>query len=79
MTKIQATTRPDYLLLEIWIGIAKAAKKQELQEWAVEKPKFDSARKLRGLYFDPEDEEEYQETILKTRKTHEALFEAAMP
>ena len=29
LTKIQATTRPDYLWPEIWIGMSKAAKKKE--------------------------------------------------
>ena len=47
LTKIQATTRPDYLWLEIWIGMSKAAQKEK-QERAVEKPKVDNARKLRG-------------------------------
>ena len=31
LTKIQATTRPDCLWPEIWIGMSKAAKKQEKQ------------------------------------------------
>ena len=35
LTKIQATTRPDCLWPEIRIGMSKAAKKQEKQEWAV--------------------------------------------
>ena len=60
LTKIQATTRPDFLLPEMWIGMSKAAKKQG---WAVEKPKLDSPRKLRSMYFiDPKDEE-HQETF----------------
>ena len=68
LTKIQATTRPDFLWPEIWIGISKAVKKQEKQAWAVEKPKLDNARKLKGIYFvDPEDEE-YKETIKHTNK-----------
>ena len=47
LTKIQATTRPHYLWPEIWIGMSKAAKKQEQQERAIEKPES----KLRGIYF----------------------------
>ena len=45
----------------------KQPKKQEKQEWALEKPKLDNARKLRGINFiDPEDEE-YKETIKNAR------------
>ena len=50
-TKIQATTRPDCLWLEIRIGMSKAAKKRERQEWAIEKPKLVDARKSKGVYF----------------------------
>ena len=32
LTKIQATTRLDYLWPEVWIGMSKTAKKQEKQE-----------------------------------------------
>ena len=53
---------------EISIGVLKAAKKQKKQEWALEKPKLDNARKLRGIFFvDPEDGE-YKETIKNERK-----------
>ena len=41
-TKIQATTRPDYLWPEIWIGMSKAAEKHDKQEWALEKPKLEN-------------------------------------
>ena len=51
LAKIQATARPDYLWPEIWSGRSKAAKKKEKQEWAVEKPKLDNARKLKGISF----------------------------
>ena len=43
LTKIQATTRPDYLLPAIWSGISQAAQKKEKQEWAIEKPEIDNA------------------------------------
>ena len=51
-----------------WIDMSKAVKKKEKQEWAMEKPKVDNARKLRGICFiDPEDEE-YKETIKKRKE-----------
>ena len=38
--------------------MSEASKRREKQKWAVEKPKFDNARTLRGIYFiDPADEE----------------------
>ena len=40
--KIQATTRLDYLSYGMW-------KEKEEQHWAVEKTKFDTARKLRRI------------------------------
>ena len=57
-TKIQATARPDYLWLEMWSCMSNAAQKKEKEEWAMEKLKVDSARRLSGIYFiDPEDGE----------------------
>ena len=58
--------------------MSEAAKKQERKEWAVEKPKLDNARKLKGIHFiDPEDEE-CKETIENARKNLKTLLEAAM-
>ena len=49
-TKIQGTTRPGYLWPDTWSGISKAVQKKEKQEWAMEKPKLDNARKLRVFF-----------------------------
>ena len=58
LTKIQTTTRPDYVWPEVWMKIGKAAQNREKQEWAKEKPKLDNARKLRRICFiDPNDKE----------------------
>ena len=47
--------------------MSKAAQKKKKKEWAIEEPKIDNGRKLRGIYFfDPEDEE-YEETIKNAR------------
>ena len=35
------------------------------QQWAVEKPKLDNARKLRGIYFIDPDDKEFKETNKK--------------
>ena len=35
------------------------------EKWAIEKPKLDNARKLRGIYFIDAADAEFKETILK--------------
>ena len=64
-TRIPATSRPDHLWPEIRSGLSKAAQRREKQQWAVEKPKLDNARKLRGIYFIDLDEIEFLETMKK--------------
>ena len=57
----------------------KAGQNREKQEWAKEKPKFDNARRLRGIYlFDPEDEN-YKETLNSARRKLERPMAPAMP
>ena len=68
LTKRQATTRPDHLWPELWRGLARIDKLREKQKWAIEKPKLDNARRIRGIYFiDPEDKE-FKETIRNARE-----------
>ena len=58
LTRKQTTSRPHLLWPEIWKDMSEALKRRENQKWAIEKPKLDNARKLRGIYFfDPADEE----------------------
>ena len=79
LTKRQATSRPDHLWPELWRGVSKNAKLREKQKWAIEKPKLDNARRLRGIYFiDPEDKE-FKETIKNARKKLETPMAPAMP
>ena len=57
----------------------KNAKLREKQKWAIEKPKLDNARRLRGIYFiDPEDKE-FKETIRNARRKLETPMAPAMP
>ena len=54
-------------------------KEMPKHKWAVEKPKLDNARRLRGIYFiDPEDKE-VKETIRNARKKLETPMAPAMP
>ena len=57
-TRKQTTSRHDTLWPEIWKDMSEASKRKEKPKWAVEKPKLDNVRRLRGIYFiDPGDEE----------------------
>ena len=58
--------------------MSKALKKKETQEWAMEKPNLDNARKWASIFTDPGDGE-YKETIKHARVELEVLMEAAMP
>ena len=79
LTKIQATTRPENLWPEVSTKIGKTAQNREKQEWTIEKPKLDNARRLRSIYFiDPEDGE-YKETIENARRKLEVPLDAALP
>ena len=52
LTKIQTTLRPDHIWSDAWIRIGKTAQRREKQEWAIEKPKLEYARKIeRNLFY----------------------------
>ena len=79
LTKIQTTTRQDHSWPEAWSRIGKAAQKKEKQEWAIEKPKLENARNLRGIYsIDPNDEE-YNHVMKNARKKLETPVADPMP
>ena len=64
---------------ELWTKLGRNAKLREKQKWAIEKPKLDNARRLRGIYFiDPLDKE-FKETIRNARKKLETPMARAMP
>ena len=59
--------------------LEKPLRKEKKQEWAIEKPKLEHARKLRGIYsIDPSDEE-YKDIIKNARRKLETPKAAAMP
>ena len=58
----QTTTKPDTLWPEIWKDMSDASKRKEKQKLAIEKPKLDNARRLRGIYFIDPDDEEFKES-----------------
>ena len=59
--------------------MSEASKRKEKQQRAIEKPKLDNARKLRGVYFiDPADQE-FKENIENARRKLEVPMPAPMP
>ena len=59
--------------------MGKNAKLKERQKWSHEKPQFDNAQKLRGIYFIDPDDTEFIETIKNARKKLETSVPPAMP
>ena len=79
LTKRQATSRPDHFWPELWRRFARKATLREKHKWAIEKPKLDNARRLRGIYFiDPEDKE-FKETSRNARRNMETPMAPDMP
>ena len=59
--------------------MSKNAELREKHKWAIQKPKLDNARRLRGIYFiDPEDME-FKGIIKNARRQFETPMAPAMP
>ena len=56
-----------------------ASKCKEKEKWAIEKPKLDNARRLRGIYFNDPDDEEFTDIMMNARRKLEIPMPAAMP
>ena len=59
--------------------MSDAAKKKGKQRWAIEKPKLDNARQLRGIFFIEPNDEEFKLTMKAARRKLEVQMPAAMP
>ena len=72
---------PDLIICGLKCGptCQKQLRKKEKHQLAIEKPKLDNSRKLRGIYFIDPDDGELKETIQNARKKLEIPMEAAMP
>ena len=60
LTRKQTTSRPDNVWRDVWKHMSDAAKKKAKQRWAIEKPKFDNARQIRGIFCIEPDFEEFR-------------------
>ena len=79
LTRKQTTSRPDDVWPDMWKYMSDAAKKKAKQRWAIEKPKLDNARQLRGIFFIEPNDEEYKLTMKAARRKLEVPMPAAMP
>ena len=77
-TRKQKTSRPDDVWPDMWKCMSDAAKKKAKHRWAIEKPKLDNAIELRGIFFEPNDEE-FKLTMKAARRNLEVPMPAAMP
>ena len=75
----QTTSMREYLWPEIWKDMSEATKRKEKQKWAIEKPKLDDARRLRGIYFIDPTDAEFKETIFDARRKLEVPMPATIP
>ena len=59
--------------------MSDAAKKKAKRRWAIEKPKLENARQLRGIFFIEPNDEEFKLTMKAARRKLEVPMPAAMP
>ena len=59
--------------------MSDAAKSKAKQKWAIEKPKLDHARSLRGIHFIYPKDEEFKDIMKDARWKLEIPMPAAMP
>ena len=77
LTWKQKTSRPDDVWPDMWKCWSDAAKKKAKQRWAIEKPKLDNARHLRGIFIIEPDDEEFKFTMKAARRELEVPMPAA--
>ena len=78
-TRKQSTSRPDNVWPDMWKHMSDASKKEAKRRWAIEKPKLDNARQLRGIFFIEPNDEEFKLTMKAARRKLEVPMPAAMP
>ena len=59
--------------------MSDATKSKAKQKWAVEKPKLDNARQLRGIFFIELEDEKFKHTMKNARRKLGIPIPAAMP
>ena len=59
--------------------MSDASKRKAKQKWAIEKPKLDKARRLRGIFFIQPDDDEFKRGMKNAHRKFEIPMPAAMP
>ena len=75
----QTTSRPENVCPDVWKHVSDAAKKKAKQRWAIQKPKLENARQLRGIFFFEPDDEEFKPTMKAAPRKLEVPVPASMP
>ena len=68
LTRKQTTSRPDNVWPDMWKQMSDASKRKATQRWAIEKPKLDNARQLRGTFLIEPNDEEFKLTMNAARR-----------
>ena len=63
----------------MWKHVSDAVKSKAKKKWAIEKPKLDNARQMRGIFFIEPEDEEFKHTMKNARRKLEVRMPAAMP
>ena len=79
LTRKQTTSRPDNVRPDMWKHMSDAAKKKTKQRWAIDEPKLENARQLKGILFIEPNDEEFKLTMKAARRKLEFPMPAAMP
>ena len=64
---------------DMWKHMSDAAKRKAKQKWAIEKPKLDNARQVRGIFFIEPEDEDFKNIMKNARGKLEIPMPAAMP
>ena len=62
----------------MWTHMSDAAKKKAKQRWAIERPKLENVRQLRGIFFVEPNDEEFKPTIKASRRKLEVPMPTTM-
>ena len=68
MVRVETTSRLDNVWSDMWKHMSDASKRKAKQKWAVEKPKLDDARRLRGIYFIDSENKEFKDIMMNARR-----------
>ena len=79
LTRKQRDSRPDNAWPDMWKCMSDAAKRKAKQNWAVEKPKLNNARQLRGIFFIELEDADFKDIMKNARSKLEIPMPAAMP